>query len=414
MKILHTADWHLGKRLDTFSRLEEQKEVLEEICEIAENEMVDAVIVAGDLFDNFNPSSEATELLYSTLHRLSNQGKRAVIAIAGNHDSPERIEVPDALARACGIIFAGFPNTEITPFSTQAGVSVIKTDKGFIELKLPDCEFPLRLILTPYANELRLKTFLGVEDSEDSLRIHLQNHWEALASRYFDTEGVNILAAHLYLMKKGDSNPPEEPEDEKPILHVGGASVIFSENIPAQTQYVALGHLHRYQVVDRNPCPIVYSSSPLAYSFSEANQTKFVSILSAKPNEPVDFQKVALKKGKKLLRQKFEQVEDALDWLNQNQEALVQITMVTTSYLESADKKKLMEAHPFMMPIIPEIKKKKNTEDEDVNPLSELESKSMEELFSDYFRNSKEGKGQSPSESVLSLFREILALEEEK
>jgi exonuclease SbcD len=76
MKILHTADWHLGKRLDMFSRLEEQREVLAEIVEIADKEDVDAVIVAGDLFDNFNPSSEATELLYSTLHRLSNNGTR--------------------------------------------------------------------------------------------------------------------------------------------------------------------------------------------------------------------------------------------------------------------------------------------------------------------------------------------------
>ena len=77
MKILHTADWHLGKRLNTFSRLEEQREVLNEICEIADREAVDAVIVAGDLFDNFNPSSEATELLYSTLHCLSDKIGRA-------------------------------------------------------------------------------------------------------------------------------------------------------------------------------------------------------------------------------------------------------------------------------------------------------------------------------------------------
>ena len=144
MKILHTADWHLGKRLDTFSRLEEQREVLQEICDIADREAVEVVIVAGDLFDNFNPSSEATELLYSTLHCLSNNGKRAIIAIAGNHDSPERIEVPDALARACGIIFVGYPNTEIKSFHTQSGIEVTKTDKGFLELKLPESPFPLR------------------------------------------------------------------------------------------------------------------------------------------------------------------------------------------------------------------------------------------------------------------------------
>ena len=193
MKILHTADWHLGKRLNTISRLEEQREVLEEICEIADREAVDAVIIAGDLFDNFNPSSEATELLYSTLHILSDNGKRAIIAIAGNHDSPERVEVPDALARACGIIFVGYPNTEIKTFRTQAGVEITKTDEGFAELKLPNCSFSLRLILTPYANELRLKKDLGSEDSEDALRIHLQNHWQQLADKYFDNQGVTKI-----------------------------------------------------------------------------------------------------------------------------------------------------------------------------------------------------------------------------
>ena len=99
MKILHTADWHLGKKLETIPRIEEQKTVLEEICEIADREAVHAVLVAGDLFDTFNPSSEAEELLYKTLKRLSKNGRRAVIAIAGNHDSPKHIEAPDPLAR---------------------------------------------------------------------------------------------------------------------------------------------------------------------------------------------------------------------------------------------------------------------------------------------------------------------------
>ena len=99
MKILHTSDWHLGKRLEEFSRLEEQKAVMQEICEIAEREQADAVIVAGDLFDTFNPPTEAIDLLYKTLKRLTANGRRPVIAIAGNHDSPDRIEAPDPLAR---------------------------------------------------------------------------------------------------------------------------------------------------------------------------------------------------------------------------------------------------------------------------------------------------------------------------
>ena len=91
MKFLHTADWHLGKKLNGHSRHPEQVEVLDEICRIAEEKAVDLILVAGDLFDNSNPSIESTELFYKTLRRLSADGSRAVIAIAGNHDSPERI-----------------------------------------------------------------------------------------------------------------------------------------------------------------------------------------------------------------------------------------------------------------------------------------------------------------------------------
>ena len=402
MKILHTADWHLGKRLNAFSRLEEQREVLNEICEIADREAVDAVIIAGDLFDNFNPSSEATELLYSTLHCLSNNGKRAVIAIAGNHDSPERVEVPDALARACGIIFTGYPDTEIKTFRTQAGIEVTKTDAGFAELKLPNCPSPLRLILTPYANELRLKKDLGVEDSEDALRIHLQNHWQQLADKYFDNEGVNILVTHLFFMKKG-GEVPEEPEDEKPI-NIGGASAIFSENIPTQTQYVALGHLHRYQTIDKKPCPIIYSSSPLAYSFAEENQTKYVVILNVEPNKSIDYQPIALTKGKKLLRAKFENIDQAVAWLEANADALVEITIVSESYLEMTDRRRLQEAHSGLVQIVPEIKSHRNG---GIEGTQIDRSMGIEELFNAYFKQHKVGKGQEPSEGLMAMFKEV-------
>ena len=121
MRILHTSDWHLGKRLDDFSRLDEQREVLNEIIEIANEQDVDAVLIAGDLFDTYNPPTEAVDLFYRSLKRLTNNGSRPVIAIAGNHDSPDRIESPDPLARECGIVFIGYPNTVVPPFELESG-----------------------------------------------------------------------------------------------------------------------------------------------------------------------------------------------------------------------------------------------------------------------------------------------------
>lgn len=407
MKILHTADWHLGKRLDNYHRLDEQREVLEEICEIAEREAVDAVVVAGDLFDNFNPSSEAMELLYSTLHRLSDNGSRAVIAIAGNHDSPERIEVPDALARACGIVFVGFPNMSVKPFKTKAGLELLKADNGFMELKIPDNNFPLRILLTPYANEQRLKTFLGITDTDETLRIHLQNHWQTLADKYLDNEGFNLLATHLFFMKKGGLMP-EEPEDERPILHIGGASVIYSENVPTQVHYVALGHLHRYQEIDTVPAPIIYSSSPLAYSFSEANQTKYVVLLEAEAGKLVEYKPIPLTKGKVLLRKRCESIDEALVWLENNQHALVQLTIVSDKYLEATEKKRLLDSHDGLIQIIPEIK---NLNDGSLDASKINLSMSVEKLFEEYFKSKK---GQEVSEELMLLLKEVLAEGEEQ
>lgn len=412
MKILHTADWHLGKRLDAFSRFDEQRQVLDEICRIADDEDVDAVLVAGDLFDTLHPTAEATELLYSTLCRLSANGTRAVVAIAGNHDSPERIDVPDSMARTCGILFVGFPNAEIKPYRTQEGLHTLRLDRGFVELKLPRHEVPLRLLLTPYANELRLKTFLGTENPDVALREVLAAHWQRLAETYCDDVGVNLLMTHLFFVP-ASGEVPEEPDGERSILHVGGASAVYASDVPSQLQYVALGHLHRFQAIAEQPCPVVYSSSPLAYSFAEAGQTKYVVVVEAEPGRPVAYRPVALASGKSLKKARFEDVAVAETWLADNADALVQITVATDTYLEATDKKRLLGTHAGIVALIPEVTQPADT-GITARQVADVANESLEDLFVGYFQSSKEGKGQAPSESLLRLFREVLAVEIEK
>ncbi len=405
LKILHTADWHLGKWLDNFSRLPEQKEVLEEICTIADREAVDVVLIAGDLFDSFNPSAEAQELFYKTLRRLGNNGKRAVVAIAGNHDQPDRIEAPDHLARECGIVLLGYPNSTSATCNIDGGLCITKSEAGFIELYLQHWDAPLRIIATPYANEFRLKTYLGNENPEEELRTVLQNRWQELADKYCDDQGINMLCAHLFFQVKGQA-ALEEPEDEKPILHIGGAQAIYAENIPKQIQYVALGHLHRYHVIATEPCPIVYSSSPLSYSFAEAGQTKYVVLIEAEPEQKLTYKNIALTKGKPLLRNRFENMEDALKWLDENKEALVEITMVTNEYLSLNDRKLLNEIHPGIVNIVPKVRTKAFI----LNTKGSIDlNKSVEQLFVEFFQRQK---GQAPDEATMKIFKEVLATEE--
>lgn len=406
LKILHTADWHLGKKLDDFSRLEEQQLVLDEICQIADANQVDIVLIAGDLFDTFNPSAEAQDLFYKTVHRLSKNGSRAVIAIAGNHDKPERIEAPHPLAEANGILFCGFPNTVIQPFTTDSGMAVTRSDEGFLELKMPHNPTPFRLIFTPYANEIRLKTALNTATNEQALGDLLQQKWQLLAAAYCDTEGVNFLMAHLYFMKK--NGPMEaEPDGEKSILHIGGAPPVFTDQIPPQIQYTALGHLHQYQCVDDSVAPVLYSSSPLCYSFSEAGQTKKVVIIEAECNQKATYFSVDLKQGRPLLRRTFSAIADAVDWLLNHQNAYVELTILTENYIDGADRKHLADAHPYIIDVIPQIVgSNDNNHLMAINPFLIDETQNMEQLFLDYFKYKHNNA--EPTDALLDLLKEVI------
>lgn len=407
MKILHTADWHLGKRLEKFSRLEEQSAVLEELAGLADEHGADVVLVAGDLFDAYNPSSEAVELLYRIMKRLTNHGRRPVIAIAGNHDSPERIEAPDPLARECGILFAGYPYSQVQAFRLETGVEVTRSEPGFMEVQLPQYDYPLRLLLTPYANEFRLSSFLGLDETESQLRDLLKTHWHRLADTYCDTQGVNILMAHLFMMKEGE-RPPEEPEDEKPILHIGGAQAVYTNAVPSQIQYVALGHLHRLQEMDKERMPVLYSSSPLAYSFAEAGQQKYAVLVDVAPGSFAQFEKLPLRAGKKLYRKRFHAIDEALLWLGEHTDSWVELTMVSDDFMSADDRRRLFRSHEGIVTLIPEVTgKEQNGQERSAIDMSLR----MEELFAQFFEHRH---GQQPNEELLALFNEVRAEEDEQ
>lgn len=395
MKILHTADWHLGKKLGDFDRIHEQKAVLNEICQIADQENVDAVLIAGDLYDTFSPSNEAADLFYKTVQKLSKNGKRAVIGIAGNHDSPQFVENPSPLALANGIILTGYPLSLVPNFETESGIRLLRSEAGFVEIYLPNFDFPLRLILTAYPSESRLKTIFA--DEHTDLRHYLEKHWHYLAQKYCDDNGVNVLMAHLFMAQEGDQTA-EEPEDEKSIS-IGGASIVFDTLIPEKIQYTALGHLHRFHFVG-NSQKTVYSGSLLEYSFSEANQQKYVSVVELLPKQAAKIAKIPIFSGKKLERKTFEATQ-ALSWLKQNPDVFVELSIESDTFLSSEIKKQLYQSHAGIVHIIPKIKgeiTEKSKKEIDL-------SKSRQELFLEYFQSKKDGK--KPSEELMALFQEI-------
>jgi DNA repair protein SbcD/Mre11 len=404
LKILHTADWHLGKKLDHFSRLEEQIEVLKEICEIANEQKVDMVLVAGDLFDTFNPPVEAIDLFYKTLKNLANNGKRPVIAIAGNHDSPDRIDAPNPIAKECGIIFVGNPETIIPKIKIENGFEITQSDANFFEIKLKQFSFPIRVIATPYANELRLKTYLEADNKEVELNQLLKNKWKILADHYCDEQGVNILTTHLYVLER-NGLVLEEPEGEKP-LKIGNAEAIYTDNIPPQIQYTALGHLHNHILVKGHANPVVYSSSPLAYSFSEAGKQKKVIIAEISPKQKVKMQAISLSKGRELFRVRFDKIDEAIDWLKLNPYTLVELTLISDTYISNEDMKRLYDCHDGIIHVIPIISN--DSTEITTNSTVNLDQ-DMVGLFNDFFQS--KNKGQLPNEELIELFKEVVGIQ---
>ncbi|GAB4403193.1 MAG: exonuclease SbcCD subunit D [Bacteroidia bacterium] len=404
MKILHTADWHLGKKLEQYPRMDEQRAVMDEICRIADREDPDVVLVAGDLYDQINPSVEATELLYLTLKRLADEGRRVVVGIAGNHDAPERIEAPDPLARACGIILTGYPDSEVRPFALAGGLEVLRSDKGFVELKLPRQAVPLRLILTPYANEVRLRKYLGAD--ETLLRETLAAYWQRLADTYCDPQGVNVLMTHLFMVAPGQEAAMEAMEDEgeKPLRSVGGAQQVYTTDLPPGLDYVALGHLHSYIPLQLEPYPAIYSSSPLPYSIDDRQQDKYVVMVEIEPGSPATVRRVPLTSGRKVLRQYFDDVEAAVQWLHDHPGCLVECVVATDRHLTAQDRKRMLDAHDGVLRVVPQFN---NPEMLRFTSGKQIDlSHNIEALFAQYFQH----KQATPiNEELLQLFREVLS-----
>ncbi len=405
MKFLHTSDWHLGAKLGEYSRMDEQRAVLKEIRETAAAEETDFIIIAGDVFDNFNPSNEAVELLYRELKKMADGGNRPVIVIAGNHDSPDRIEAPDPLAAECGIFFIGYPDFTRSEIVLENNLRVCFPEKGLVTIDFRG-KPQIRILITPYANENRLKKYLDEGNREELLSELLAGNWKRLADTYCDENGINILTAHLF-MADSSTALPSEPDEERSILHPGGLELISADLVPGAIQYTALGHLHRPQTVKKGDSPAVYAGSPIAFGLSEENQQKSVVIVEAGPGEPAEYRFVPLCSGRKILRKRFGVIDEATAWLDKNPGCYVELQIECDKYISAADRKRLYQAHDGITAVIPisraDLRQNQDgTEGSNIPDLSE----SMEKLFKSYFEYAK---GVSPDEQIMELFRELTA-----
>ena len=329
MKFLHTSDWHIGKKLEGRSRIEEQREALKSLVDVAKNEQIDVVLVAGDVFDTFTPSAEAEQLFFDCVSALSALGS-AVVIIAGNHDDPVRLSASAALAEKCNVYFYG---EERTLFNDENSlVKCEKRGKDYVVFSKNDEKVYVALL--PYPTELRMKEKLNEDESyTDKVKRYIG---EAVAK---NTDNLPVvLVAHLFMLGG------EKSEGERSI-DLGGARIVPPSVIGENVIYSALGHLHKRQVVSRER-NIIYSGSLLQYAFDEASYEKSVNVFSVEKAHVSDLKTIELSGYKKLLRTTLKSCEEAEKFMAKAGETFAEITLELSSPPSSEELKKLVGAYP--------------------------------------------------------------------
>ncbi len=253
MKILHTSDLHIGKKLNGFSLLEDQKYILGEILKIAKEEKINALIISGDIYDKPIPSAESVRLFDLFLTDITKLGIPAFI-ISGNHDSAERLSFASDLIKASNIYFSPVFSGKIEPISLNDGYGEV-------------CIYMLPFIKPAHINHISEKqnSSFTVSSYDQAVNTAINNYME------IDSRKRNIIISHQFVTGAKTCESEE--------MTVGGTENISSGNF-ALFDYAALGHIHTPQFVSDKRYR--YSGTPLKYSFSEACDKKTVTLIELK------------------------------------------------------------------------------------------------------------------------------------
>ena len=277
LKVLHTSDWHLGHSLYGVKRDEEFSAFLDWMLKTIVENQVDVLLIAGDIFDNGNPSNRARSLYYTFLSRLFNTSCQQVVVISGNHDSPSFLDAPTDVLKAIHV------HTVATPGAVMDGDGAVEHEV----LVLRDAAGePMAIVAAvPFLPDRVLRTLSLGEDAADregKIRKAIRAHYDAVAKIAAQKQaalGRNVpVVAMGHLFAAGG-----KATDGIRDLYVGGLGQVDASAFSDVFDYVALGHLHVPQVVGGNP-RIRSCGSPLPMGFNEVAQAKQVTLLTFNPN----------------------------------------------------------------------------------------------------------------------------------
>jgi exonuclease SbcD len=381
VRLLHTADWHVGRTMRGRSRVAEFEAVLAEVIDIARQEQVEAMLVCGDIWDHHAPSAESDRLVFEALRECIGHGIQVVL-LAGNHDNPRKL-------RALGLL------SELLGVQTQWEVR--RPHAGGV-LTIEGRDHIARIAAVPFITEGRYVDAAGIMGlEEDWLSAYADSVAEILraAAATFDASTINILATHIFV----DNARISRVDGSERKLHIGQTYGVTAASLPSTPQYIALGHVHEPQDILDAPVPTAYSGSLLQLDFGERGQQKLVRIIDAEPGRPVTQTPVHLTKGRQLaeLRGSLDQVLAQADE-HRGWHLRVRLDVERP---EPGIAERVRDALPNAVDVQLEYEAP-----EDDQPVEAIANLSAAELFTRYYQAQH---GADPAPELVGLFEELLA-----
>lgn len=370
MKIMHLSDLHIGKKVSEYSMLQDQIYILKEFLRIIDNEKVETVIIAGDVYDRSLPPNEALELFDEFLYQLSSRNVN-VFVISGNHDSPERISYGGRMMTENKIFLSPVYDGNVKPIS-------LNDDYGEVNF-----------YLLPFIRPADIRRYFpdeNIENYTDAVKVAIDNMNVDFSER-------NILITHQFVTGAELS----ESED----IIVGGTDNVSGEVFDG-FDYVALGHIHREQTVGKDN--IRYCGTPLKYSFSEAKHIKSVTILDFKDKENIEYSKIPLTplRDMREIRGTYDELTLKSNYENTNVDDYLHITLTDEEDIPDAIGK-LRSIYPNIMKL--DYDNLRTRGSGTVDAIENIESKSPFELFADLF---KQQNNQDMSEEQEEIMRNLI------
>lgn len=356
MKLLHLGDLHIGKSVNDYSMIEDQKYILDQVLDIAQEQSVDGVLIAGDVYDKSVPSEEAVRIFDYFLCQLADR-QISTFIISGNHDSDERLHFGSALFETNGIYIAS------------------KYEGTLAKQTLTDEYGNVNIYLLPFVKASQVRHFWQdekIESYDQAVRV-VVDHAD------MDTEERNILVAHQFVAGRG-SEPKFGGSENAAVQNVGAVEMVGTDCFTA-FDYVALGHIHSPQKVGRDT--IRYSGSPLKYSLSEIDNQKSVPIVTLGKKGDVEIELVPLQplRDMRHLRGRMEQI------LNQenivSQEDYIYVTL-TDEYSIPDAMAVIRQSYPNTMKIDYDNSHTRAAGQIDVSQVTQ--EKSFIEIISDFYQ----------------------------